>query len=385
MSVSIIQSGSLVNMSQSPIPFTLEETSSVKLNSGYQYAINLYYWTGSITGSGSLPDYTMVKYPNNSGVGIFDVSRILNSTLTDLVQENPSNVGYFAIDAYDEWISGTTYVTGSKVRSTTMKYIDGYSLFPEPISQSVNTKTPHWPLMTSGPVTQSALDFNTGYSGVWVGTSNGTTPTKIVYTTDLGATGEVFLSGSTSTTQQVQQYPIGPDSIGLGSSVLWYTIQAYNGATPLGTSIRYDIVCNEKYPNVRIKWKNRFGQFDWFNFNMVNRQTFNVSRSIYQPQLGSWEGRSLGYQSYDSSNLNYLVDASETISVNTNLVPETYNDIFKQLLVSDEVYWQYDEANNLLKPITINTNTIQFKTGVVDKTIQYGFDFNYGQQYKLII
>jgi len=311
MSVSIIQSGSLVNMSQSPIPFTLEETASVRFNAGFQYAIDLYYWTGSLTASGSVPDYTMVKYPNNSGVGIFDVSRILNSTLTDLVQENPSNVGYFTIDAYDEWISGSTYITGSKVRSTTMKYIDGYSLFPETIAQPVNTKTPHWPLMTSGPVTQSAMDFNTGYSGVWVGTSDGTTPTKVVYTTNLGSTGEVILSGSTNTNEQVQQYPIGPATIGLDSTVLWYTIQAYNGSTPLGTPIRYDIVCNEKYPNVRIKWKNRFGQFDWFNFNMVNRQSFNVNRSIYQPQIGSWEGRSLGYQSYDSSNLNYLVDASD--------------------------------------------------------------------------
>jgi hypothetical protein len=385
MSVSIIQSGSIVNLSQSPIPFTLEETSSVKTNSGYQYALDLYYWTGSITGSGSIPEYTMTKYPNNSGVGIFDLSRILNSTLTELLQQNPSNVGYFAIEGYDEWISGTTYVTGSRTRSGTYKYIDGYSLFPESISQPIYNKTPHWPLMTDGPATQSAFDFNTGYAGVWVGTSGTTTPTKIVYTTDLGATGEVALSGSTNSNEQVQQYPIGPDSIGLDSSVIWYTTQAYNGSTPLGEPIRYEITCNQKYPNIRIKWKNRYGQWDWFNFNMVNRQSFSVNRSVYQPQLGSWESRGLSYNSYDSSNINYLVDAQQSISVNTFWVPESYNEIFKQMLVSDEIYWQYDEANDLLKPITINTNSITWKTGVVDKVIQYGFDFSYGQQYKLII
>ena len=118
---------------------------------------------------------------------------------------------------------------------------------------------------------------------------------------------------------------------------------------------------------------------------MVNRQTFNVNRSVYQPQIGSWGGSSLSYNNYDSNNLNYLVDTKESISVNSNWVSEDYNDIFKQLLVSDEMYWVYDEDNNDLRPVTIKTNSVTFKTGVNDKVIQYGFDFDYGQTYKLVI
>jgi len=385
MSVSIIQSGSLLNLSQSPIPITLEESSSVVLNSGYQYVLNLYYWTGSNTDSGSEPNYTLVKYPNNSGVGIFDVSRILNSNLQQLVQQNPSQVGYFAVEGYDEWISGTTYVSGSHVRSNTMKYIDGYSIFQESIAQPVYDKTPHWPLMTDGPVTQSAFDFNWGTMSVYTGTTGASTPTKVRYTTNEGATAEIAVSSSLNTSNQIQQVPIGPASIGLPSTTEWYNIQAISESIPLGTPIRFNVTCNQKYPNIRIKWKNRYGQFDIFNFNMVNRQSFSVNRSVYNPQIGSWEGRGLSYQNYDSSTLNYLVDANQSISVNTDWVPETYNDIFKQLLVSDEIYWIYDEPNDLLRPITIATNSLTFKTGVNDHVIQYGFDFNFGQQYKLII
>jgi hypothetical protein len=171
----------------------------------------------------------------------------------------------------------------------------------------------------------------------------------------------------------------------LSSNIEWYDIQAYNSSTPLGTPIRYNVTCNQKYPNIRIKWKNRFGQWDWFNFNMVNTQSFTVNRSVYEPQLGSWGGRSLSYNNYDSSILNYLVDTDQNITVNTDWVSQDYNDIFKQLLVSDEIYWVYDESDGKLRPITINTPSIQFKTGVVDKTIQYAFDFKYGQMYKLII
>jgi hypothetical protein len=66
-------------------------------------------------------------------------------------------------------------------------------------------------------------------------------------------------------------------------------------------------------------------------------------------------------------------------------LPESYNDILKQLLVSDEIYWVYDETNNKVRPLTIVTQNIVFKTGVVDKLIQYQFDFQFGQPYKLIM
>jgi hypothetical protein len=171
----------------------------------------------------------------------------------------------------------------------------------------------------------------------------------------------------------------------LSGSYTSYQIQAQNNTTDLGQPITFNIVCEQKYPNVRIKWKNRYGQFDWFNFNMVNRQSFNTERRTYEPQLGSWQAATLSYQNYDSSVLNYIADSKQSISVNTDWVDEAYNEIFKQLLVSDEVYWIYNEATGDLRPITISTSSITFKTGVVDKVIQYAFDFNFGQAYKLII
>ena len=110
-----------------------------------------------------------------------------------------------------------------------------------------------------------------------------------------------------------------------------------------------------------------------------------ATKRTYQPQLGSWQGSTLSYENYDSSNLNYLTDSKQTLSVNTPYLTEDYNDILKQLLVSDEIYWVYDEANNYVRPITIVTQNIVFKTGVVDHLIQYQFDFNFGQAYKLIL
>ena len=388
MSLSITQTPALVSLAQSPIIFTVAESDANLLtSSSFQYIGELYYWQGGLNASSSTAEYIINKYPNNSSVGIFDLNRIINSTLTDLAIQNTSNVAYYAVDFYTQYYNGAVFVTGSHVRSQTFKALDGYGIFQEPIGQNITSASAFWPLMTDGPVTQSAFTTNYGSASVYVGTAGGTLqPNKIVYTSDLG-TANLTISGNTSSSAQVAQYPIGPSAAGfpLSGSFTYYTTQAYNNSTPLGSPITYTIDCIQKYPNIRIKWKNRYGQFDYFNFYMVNRQSFQTEKRTYQPQLGSWESSTLSYNDYDSGILNYVVDSKQSISVNSFWIPESYNDILKELLVTDEAYWVYDEANNKVRPITITTSNIVFKTGVNDHLIQYQFEFDYGQAYKLII
>jgi hypothetical protein len=387
MALSITQTPATCSLAQSPIIFTLAESTPVYTSSSFQYVGELYYWTGSLTNSSSVANYTIVKFPNTADVGIFDLNRIINSTLTPLAIANTSSVSYFAVDFYFEYLSGSTYETGSHLRSKTYKALDGYGIFPETIGQEIFTSSVFWPLMTDGPATQSCFDTNVGISGIYTGDVGTTQPTKIVYTSNLG-TANYNVSSSTATSGQIYSYPIGPAQSGFPlstSGITTYSVQAFNGATALGNSIRYDLTCQQKYPNVRIKWKNRYGQFDYMNFDMVSKQSFQTERRTYQPQLGTWESSTLSYQPYDTANQAYIVDSKQAISVNSFWLPESYNDILKQLLVSDEIYWVYDEANNEVRPLTIATQNIVFKTGVVDKLIQYQFDFQFGQPYKLIM
>jgi hypothetical protein len=387
MALSITQTPAGTSLAQSPIIFTVAESNLALLtSSSFQYVGDLYYWTGTPLASGS-SDYTITKYPNTSNVGIFDLNRIINSTLTDLLQQNPSNVVFFACDFYTQYLSGTTFVTGSHVKSSTYKALDGYGIFPETIGQELNTLSTYYPLLTDGPVTQSAFVTNRGVSGVAVGALGGTVADRIIYSGSTG-NGIYFLSSSTSTSGQIDDYPIGPSQTNFPistSGLTYYTIQPFNGTTALGSKIRYEIVCEQKYPNVRIKWKNRFGQFDWLNFDMVNRQSIQTTKRTYQPQLGSWEGSTFSYQSYDSAILDYIVDTKQTLQVNTDWLDDDYNDILKQLMVSDEIYWVYNETTGAVRPLTIVTSNLQFKTGVVDKLVQYQFEFNLGQSYKLIM
>ena len=388
MPLSITQIPALVSLAQSPIPFTvLESSASLLTSSSFQYIGELYYWTGSQFQSSSAAKYTIAKYPNQSSVGIFDVSKIINSTLTNSLINNPSNVEFFAVDFYTQYYNGATYITGSHVKSSTYKALDGYGLMGvEAIGQQIYSSSIYWPLMTDGPATQSVFINNYGSAGVYVGDAGTTIPTKIVYTGNTG-TGNYNVSSSASSSGQIYAYPIAPLQSGFPISttnLTTYSVQAYSGSTALGLPIRFNVDCVQKYPNIRIAYKNRFGQFDWINLYMVSRESFNIKRSIYQPQLGSWDGTSLSYQKSDSNNRNYIVDAQSSLSANSFWLPQEQNELIKQMLVADEIYWSYDEANNFVRPLSIQNSNITFKTGVVDHLIQYQFEFLYGQSYKLI-
>lgn len=389
MSLSINQYPASASLAQSPMVFSISESGDAVLSSSFQYYADLYYWTGTVNASGSVPQYTLTKYPNTSFYGIFDVSRILNSTLTDLAFSNTSNVKYYAVDFYWQYPNeNNVLVSGSHIKTDVYKALDGYGIFQEPINQQIYDKTPHWPIMSDGPVTQSYLDGTNGWMSVYVGDVGSTQPTRMVYSGSLG-NAEFNVAGTALSTQQTNYFPIGTgcDDFPLNPLTTEFSVQAYNGSTPLGTPINFTQDCLQKYPNIRIKWKNRYGQFDYYNFYLVNRQGFQSTKRTYQPQLGTWQGTSLTYQSYDSSTLNYLSDSKQTLSVNSDYLSDDYNEIFKQLLVSDEIYWIYDQtaSEEIVRPITIRTDSIVFKTGVVDKLVQYQFDFDWGQSYKLII
>ena len=133
MAISITQTPASCSLAQSPIIFTVADDTRAYTSSSFQYVGELYYWQGNLFQSSSVADYTILKFPNTATVGIFDLNRIINSTLTDLRIDNGSNVMYYAVDFYWQYLSGSTYVTGSLVRSNTYRALYGYGIFPETI------------------------------------------------------------------------------------------------------------------------------------------------------------------------------------------------------------------------------------------------------------
>ena len=412
MAISILQRPSDIQPAQSPIVFSVyETTSSFVTGSEFQYTANLYIWSGSLNNSGSYI-YQARKFPNPAGSGIFDFSRFINSTLTRLAATDDSNIKYYKAEFGWQYASASVYVTQSgalttvaTTGSTNFKAYDGYNVFPNSINTSLKTTDTYWPYMTDmGIVTQSVLiDDKANLGGtvkglsIWVGASNAVLPTSIECTAsyDNGSTVAATyslsaLTGSTTSSAQVLHLPSSPGEANW--STYWptttnlskYKFVAKTGSVSLAT-LNYEVVCEQYYTPVRVAYKNRFGQFDYINFFKRHDNTFNTTQRLYEPQLGTWESATLAYDQYQTKAQRYIVDATEVMSCNTTYIEQGYNELMKQLLVSDEIYWTYDQTNNLVKPLTIQTNSLQFKTGVNNKLIQYTIIFDIGQPYKLIL
>ena len=388
MAIEILQYPASCSLAQSPIVCAVSESLSGSVaSSSFQYIAELWYWTGSESDSGSFSDFTLAKYPNTSLSGIFDFGKIINSTLQDPLEANPSQVIFFKAELYHQFISASTFVTSSHIETGIYKAIDGYAIYQEPITQSLSDKTPHWPIMSDGPATQSYFSSNSGRMGLWKGEGLTNYATEIAITGSDNTSFGFAVSSSGDSTDLIGNFPIGPveSDWQLDDNLPFFTVQAKSGSEYVGTPIRFEYECEKKYPNIRIKWKNRYGQFDFLNFNLVNRQSFRTDIKSFQQQIGSWTAPTLSYNNYDSARQNYSADSTQTLTVNSDWLSEDYNEILKQLMVSDEIYWIYDESSSDLRPITIQTNSIQFKTNVVDKLIQYSFDFEFGQAYKLVL
>ena len=379
-----------MSLAQSPVAFSVFENTGLYSGSEFQYICELTYWMGNESASGSY-DYFLTKYPNTSGVGIFDLSRVLNSALNQLAYDYTSSVLYYKAGFNYNYLSGSVRVSGSTaplITSGIYKSLDGYALFPEPINQNVPSKSLHWPLMTDGPVSQSVLPTDIGSIGTYVGVTGATQPTQVRYTKIGGSSSNIAVTSTTSSMGQITRVPLAPSQSGFPLTVTdgdAYTIQAYTGSTALGNPLYFQVQCAYYYTPVRIMWKNRYGQFDFQNFYKANYKTFGTDQRTYQPQLGSWDATTLTYNTAQNNTQRYIVNTNELLEVNSDWLPENFNEIYKQLLVSDEIYWIYDQASNFVKPLAITTNSVRFKRGVNDKLIQYTVAFSVGQTFKLII
>ena len=93
--------------------------------------VTLQIWTGSLASSGSGTTYALRKYPNATGYGIFDVSRFVNSELTNLAIEATSSAVFFKPTFNFQYQAS---ITGSNVVGPVGIALDGYSVFPEAIN-----------------------------------------------------------------------------------------------------------------------------------------------------------------------------------------------------------------------------------------------------------
>jgi hypothetical protein len=408
----------LLNLAESPIIYNLFDGSSDIDKDSYQMCLDVRIWRGALSDITSADLYTLCKfgipYPVVGITGVtanFDISNIINSYMQDSLADGyyntlKENQWFFSAQAYSKWKVNGSYVTSTKNNDGNAKRVlDGYykwgerqllySSSEEPFSNLVE----NWPILSAVPteVSQSisditkpfyfsGLNFNDKAPEVQIPRfyviegSNGASITHIQSNDSSALLNNSYLTA--------YNYVItGSDAVFEGSE--WVNIKSYgNSSNLLGTPINIKIDCQKKYTPTRIIFKNRYGAFDNFEFALVSNNSFEVNTREYESN--ALNSNFAEYNRYYGTKTFYS-EGRETLTVNSDYVDERYNDFFKQLMVSDEIYQVLDASTfNLgmfaeLQPLTLLSKNLQFKKQEVDKLINYQFTFKYGTPFKLTL
>ena len=72
--------------------------------------------------------------------------------------------------------------------------------------------------------------------------------------------------------------------------------------------------------------------------------------------------------------VSFATMAKETLTINSGFVPEEFNEVFKQLMLSEQVWIYYKQQ---VLPINISNQNIDYKTSLNNKLINYTIDVEF--------
>ena len=145
--------------------------------------------------------------------------------------------------------------------------------------------------------------------------------------------------------------------------------------------LRYEILCEPKYSVIDCVFINKWGCWDSFSFVKKSMTKFNTTSSNYKRSIGFVDRGPLGastptysYSLTDHQKVQYNKNGIKTITVNTGFVDESFNLLLEEMMLSEKMYLIIDDV---VEPVVLNTQSVDVKTSVNDKLINYTLEFEF--------
>ena len=164
-------------------------------------------------------------------------------------------------------------------------------------------------------------------------------------------------------------------------------VQAFNttpSLTPVSEIVKIYVNCPDKlgYEPIRLCWLNQWGAWDYYTFTQKSTKTISTQGSTYTQLQGTWNESLYKVDGYKGGKKSFRVNATESITMNTDLVSESENVMFEELINSPEIYQlqgfqddvDYSLLNQYVTPVRLKTSSFTRKTLGNDQLIQYTFE-----------
>lgn len=156
----------------------------------------------------------------------------------------------------------------------------------------------------------------------------------------------------------------------IGSSTSFSAVFFYDATEVPSVTINFTIKDECKFPLMNCIFKNKFGVWQTIPFNKLSKKSQDFTNESYNGLISNYGSYALNKHVKQT----YNVNGKEKVTVNTDFIPEEYNALFTELMLSEFIYL---EENGSVLPVNVLKNTFEKKTKLNNKLIQYFMDFEY--------
>ena len=139
------------------------------------------------------------------------------------------------------------------------------------------------------------------------------------------------------------------------------------------TIIKVDNIEECKYTPYKVTFINKFGAYQDIWFFKRSNLSMTKKDEMFKSNLIGTNG-SGGYATNRHQYSTFHVNAKEKISLNTGFYPESYNEVFRQMSLSDKIWIEYNEKT---LPVRLTSSNLSFKTRLDDKLINYTIELEF--------
>ena len=351
--------------------------------------MKLYVYTGILgTNKPATPQYTITKNEiSTNNYVVFEISELVRD--------------YLDINFNGEYDSQTVWVEsditiynainggGSIVTTSNTDYIafDGYGYFEQGINPELSRT-----YLQSNKVIHRLDDYNVRVPIFTEDTNSvtflykGETKRTELISTSTNTNGQIdyiTVSGSDNT-DNYKERVLADGGIFEDSTCLQAFLDTIDSGlvdelyinSDSGTEV-VKIITDEcsKYTPYKITFVNKFGVLQDIYFGLKSTESITTKGETYKSNLVDF-----GTLSYDVSKpqvSQYNKGGKETITLNTNYLSEQYNEVIKELMLSEQVWLTKLTDTELVLSVIPKTSSVTYKTILNDKLIQYTIDFDY--------
>ena len=139
------------------------------------------------------------------------------------------------------------------------------------------------------------------------------------------------------------------------------------------TVIKVNNISECKFNPYKVTFINKFGVYQ--DLWMFKKNSISIAATEEKFKRNILTNGS--YNTYSHQNAILTKNAKQSLTLNSGYYPESNNELFKQLILSEKVWIEYD---NKTLPILITSNSLGFKTSLNDRLIDYTIQVEFAYQ-----